>query len=135
MIESILLYEACFVVSQERCTTYHMAKSYRLSLPPYLGNITKRRDMILCLYRSTRSEEYRSSPYAPNKYGHHELRAVKQAQWQEFCIGLESKNMQRIWNHSKNLFRERAIPIHGFLDERNHRVIANADAMIKYPRQ
>ena len=70
-----------------------------------------------------------------NKYIHRELRAFKRAQWQEFCLGLEPKNTQRFWNHSKKLFKERAIPIQEFLDERNHQVITNADAMIEYARQ
>ena len=134
-IEFILVYEAFLVALQERCTTYHMTKSYRSSMPPYLVNIIKQRRRILCLYRSTRSEEHRSSLYSLNKYIHHELRGVKRAQWQEFCLGLEPKNTQRFWNHSKKLFREREIPIQGFLYERNHRVITNADAMIEHVRQ
>ena len=134
-IEFILVYEAFLVALQERCTTYRMTKSYRPSLPPYLVNLIQQRRRILCLYRSTRSEEHRCSLYSLNKYIHHELRAVKRAQWQEFCFGLEPKNTQRFWNHSKKLFRERAIPIQGFLDERNHRVITNADAMIEHARQ
>ena len=63
------------------------------------------------------------------------MRAVKRAQWQEFCLRLEPKNTQRFWNHSKKLFRERATPIQGFLDERNHRVIISADAMIEHACQ
>ena len=111
---------------------YHLPHG---SLPPYWVNIIKQRRRILCLYRSTRSEEHRYSLYSLNKYIHHELRAVKRAQWQEFCLGLEPKNTQRFWNHSKKLFRERAIPIQGFLDERNHRVITAADAMTEHARQ
>ena len=106
-IEFILVYEAFLVALQERCTTYHMTKSYRPSLPPYLVHIIKQRRRILCLYRSTRLEAYRYSLYSLNKYIHHELRAVKRAQWQEFCLGLEPKNTQRFWNHSKNLFKKR----------------------------
>ena len=50
----ILVYEAFLVALQERCTTYHMTKSYRPSLPPYLVNLIQQRRRILCLYRSTR---------------------------------------------------------------------------------
>jgi Endonuclease-reverse transcriptase len=117
--EFILVYEAFLVALQERCTTYHMTKSYRPSLPPYLVNIIKQRRRILWLYRSTRLAAHRYCLYSLNKYIHHELRAVKRAQWQEFCLGLEPKNTQRFWNHSKKLFRERATPIQGFLDDRN----------------
>ena len=63
-IEFILIYEAFLVALQERCTTYHKTKSYR----------------------STRSEEHRNSLFSLNKYIHHELRAVKRAQCQEFYL-------------------------------------------------
>ena len=131
-IRFILVYKAFLVALQERCTTYHMTKSYRPSLPPYLVNIIKHRRRILYLYRSTRSEEHRYSLYSLNKYIHHELRAVKRAQWQEFCLGLEPKNTQRFWNHSKNLLKKRATRIQGFLDERNNRVLTEADTMIDH---
>ena len=48
---------------------------------------------------------------------------------------LEPKNTQRFWNHSTKPFRERAIPIQGFLDEQNNRVIKETDAMIEHARQ
>ena len=131
----ILVYETFLVALQERCTTYHMTKSYRPSLPPYLVNLIQQRRRILCLYRLTRSEEHRYSLYSLNKYIHHELKAFKRAQWQEFCLGLEPKNTQRFWNHSKKLFRERATPIQGFLDEQNNRVITETDAMIEHALQ
>ena len=107
----ILVYEAFLVGLQERCTTYRMTQSYRPRLPPYLVNLIQQRRRILCLCRSTRSEEHRNSLFSLNKYIHHELRAVKRAQWQEFCLGLEPKNTQRFWNHSKNLFKKRATRI------------------------
>ena len=105
------------------------------SLPPYLVNLIKHRRRILCLYRSTRSEEHRNSLLSLNKYIHHELKAVKRAQWQEFCLGLEPQNTQRFWNHSKKLFKERVTPIQGFLDEQNNRVITGTDTMIEHARQ
>jgi hypothetical protein len=48
---------------------------------------------------------------------------------------LEPKNTPRFWNHSKKLFRRRATPIQGFLDERNNRVITETDAMIEHARR
>ena len=87
-IKFILVYEAFLVALQERCTTYHMARSYRPTLPPYLVNIIKQRRGILCLYRS--------SLYSLNKYIDHELGAVKRAQWQDFCLVLEPKNTERL---------------------------------------
>ena len=48
--------------------------------------------------------------------------------------GLEPKNTQRFWNHSKKLFRERETPIQAFLDEQNSRVITETDAMIDHAR-
>ena len=105
------------------------------TLPLYSVNIIKQRRRILCLYRSTGSDEHRCSLYSLNKYIHYELRAVKRAQWHEFRLGLEPKNTQRFWNHSKNLFKKRATRIQGFLDERNHPVITNVDAMTEHARQ
>jgi hypothetical protein len=110
-----------------RGTTYHKTRSYRRTLPPYLVNIIKQRRRILCLYRS--------SLYSLNKYIHHELRATKRAQCQESCLGLEPKNTQRFWNHSKKLFKERATSIRGFLDEQDNRVITETDRMIEHGRQ
>ena len=104
-------------------------------LPPYLVNLIKQRRRIICLHRLTRSEEHRYSLYSLNKYIHHELGAVKWAQWQDFCLGLEPKNTQRFWNHSKNLFKKRATRIQGFLDERNNRVLTEADTMIDHAHQ
>ena len=132
LIEFILVYEAFLVVLQKRCITCHMTGNCRPTLSPYLVNILKQRRRMLCLYRSTRLEAHR---YSLNKYIHHELRAVKWAQWQEFCLGLEPKNTQRFWNHSKKLFRERAAPIQGFLDEWNHQVIISANVMIEHACQ
>ena len=131
-VEFIRVYEAVLVALQERCTTYSRIKSYRPSLPPYLVNIVKERRRMLCLYRSTRSEEHRTSLRSLNKYIHHELRAVKRAQWQEFCLGLEPKNTRRFWNHSKRLFKARAHRIQGFLDEKDHHVITEAVAMLTH---
>ena len=73
--------------------------------------------------------------FSLNKYIDHELRAVKRAQWQEFCLGPEPKNTQRFWNQSKKLFRRRAVPFQGFLDEQNHRVITETDVMIEHAPQ
>jgi hypothetical protein len=126
-IDFILVYEAFLVALQGGCTTYHKTRSYRRTLPPYLVNIIKQRRRILCLYRS--------SLYSLNKYIHHELRATKRAQCQESCLGLEPKNTQRFWNHSKKLFKERATSIRGFLDEQDNRVITETDGMIEHARQ
>jgi hypothetical protein len=131
----ILVYESFLVALQERCTTYHLIKSYRPSLPPDLVNLIQHRRRTLCLYRSTRSEEHRNFLLSLNKYIHHELKALKRAQWQEFCLGLEPENTQRFWNHSTNLFKKRATRIQGFLDEKNNRVLTEADTMIEHPRQ
>ena len=90
-VEFIRVYEAFLVALQERCTTYSRIKSYRPSLPPYLVNIIKERRRVLSLYRSTRSEEHRASLCSLNKYIHSEMRAVKRAQWQDFCLGLDRK--------------------------------------------
>ena len=73
----ILVYESFLVALQARCTTYHLTKSYRPSLPPYLVNLIKHRHRILCLSRSARSEEHRNSLLSLNKYIHHKLKAVK----------------------------------------------------------
>ena len=62
----ILVYEAFLVGLQERCTTYRMTQSYRPRLPPYLVNLIQQRRRILCLYRSTRSEEHRNSLFSLN---------------------------------------------------------------------
>ena len=131
-IEFIRVYEAFLVALQERCTTYSKIKNYRPSLPPYLVNIIKERRRILCLHRSTRLAEHHTSLRSLNKYIHHELRAVKRAQWQEFCLGLEPKNTRRFWNHSKRLFKAREHRIQGFLVEQNHPVITDADAMLTH---
>ena len=131
-VEFIRVYEAFLVALQKRCTTYSRIKSYRPSLPPHLVTIIKERRRIRCLYRSTRSEEHRASLRSLNKYIHHEMRAVKRAQWQEFCLGLEAKNTRRSWNHSKRLFKAREHRIQGFLDERNHQVVTDADAMLAH---
>ena len=131
-VEFIRVYEAFLVALQERCTTYSRINYYRPSLPPYLVNIIKERRRILCLHRSTRLAEYHTSLRSLNKYIHHELRAVKRAQWQEFCLGLEPKNTRRFWNHSKRLFKAREHRIQGFLTERNHQVITDAEAMLAH---
>ena len=134
-IEFIRVYEAFLVALQERCTTYSTIKTYRPSLPPYLVNIIKERRRILCLHRSTRLAEHLTSLRSLNKYIHHELRAVKRAQWQEFCLGLEPKNTRRFWNHSKRLFKAREHRIQGFLAEQNHEVITDADAMLAHAQK
>ena len=66
---------------------------------------------------------------------HHELRALKRAQRQEFCFGLEPKNTHRFWNYSKKLFRERATTTQRFLYERSDRGITNADVMNDHAHQ
>ena len=101
-------------------------------VPLYLVNLIKQRRTILYLHRLTRSEEYRNSLHSLDKYIHYELRMVKRAQWQEFCLGLEPKNTQHFWNYSKKLSRKRATSIQAFLDERNNRVISEADTMIEH---
>ena len=115
-IEFIRTYEASLVALQERCTTYSRIKNDRPSRPPYLA-------------------EYHTSLRSLNKYIHHELRAVKRAQWQEFCLGLEPKNTRRFWNHSMRLFKAREHRIQGFLAEQNHQVITDADAMLAHAQK
>ena len=44
---------------------------------------------------------------------------------------LEPKNTQRFWNHSKNLFKKRAVRIQGRLDERNNLVFTETDTRIE----
>ena len=112
---------------------YHLSHDQNY-LP--IWRIWSSRDIgFFCLYRLTRSEEHRNSMLSLNKYIHRELKAVKRAQWQEFCLGLEPKNTQRFWNHSKNLFKKRATRIQGFLHERNDRVLTEADTMIEQAHQ
>ena len=132
LVDFIRVYEDFLVALQERCTTYSRIRNYRPSLPRYLVATIKERQRILCLYRWTRSEEHLTSLRALNKYIHHELRAVKRAQWQEFCLGLEPKNTRSFWNRSKKICKTREHRIQGFVDEITHQVITDTDAMLAH---
>ena len=105
-IEFILTYEKCLVALKERCTSYHIVQFYRPSLPVYLVNLIKHRRKVLSSYRCSHSEDDRNLLRSMNSYIHREFNAVKRAQWQEFCLGLEPKNTHRFWNHCKNLFKK-----------------------------
>ena len=63
---------------------------------------------------------------------HRKYKAVKRAQWQEFCLGLEPKNTHRFWNHCKNLFKKRAPVIQGFRDDTTGRVLTDPNSMIEH---
>ena len=67
-----------------------------------------------------------------NSYIHREFKAVKRAQWQEFCLGLEPKNTHRFWNHCKNIFKNQTPTIQGFQDERTDRVLTDPNSMIEH---
>lgn len=130
--EFILLYEKFLVSLQERCTTYHIIKNYRPSLPIYLVNIIKQRRRLLHLYRSTQLDEHRACLSRMNRYIHYELRAIKKVQWQEFCHRLEPKNTQRFWKHARNLFQKRYHHIQGLIDEDNDQILCEPHLMIKH---
>ena len=129
-IEFILAYEAFLVALQERCTTYHMTQSTTLFGKSYPTETQNSLSLTIDSIRraskfSVVSEQVHSSW---SESGQASSRA-------RVFLGLEPKNTQRFWNHSKNLFKKRAIRIQGFLDERNDRVITNANAMLEYARQ
>ena len=134
-VEFIVLYKAFLVALQERCTTYHRVNCYRPSLPLYLVNLIKQRRQVLCHYRSIRSDALRTSLHRLNKYIHHELKPIKRAQWQEFCLGLEPKNTHRFWNHSKRLFKKCQPRIQGFLDATQDRVLTDSNSMVDHAYQ
>ena len=67
-----------------------------------------------------------------NSYIQREIKAVKRAQWLEFCLGLEPKNTDRFQSNYKNLFKKRAVAIQEFRDERTARVLTNPNFMIEY---
>ena len=130
-IEFILTYEKFLVTLQERCTSYDITQFYRPSLPVYLVTLIKHRRRILSSYRCSRSEDDRNLLRSMNTYIHREFNAVKRAQWQEFCLGLEPKNTHRFWNHCKNLFKKRAPVIQGFRDDKTGRVLTDPNFMIE----
>ena len=45
-----------------------------------------------------------------------EIRAIRKAQWQEFCFQLEPKNTDYFWRHTKRLFRKTKPQLQGFID-------------------
>lgn len=130
--EFILPYEKFLVALEVRCTSYHLAQFYRPSLPVYWVNLIKHRRIILAFYRCSRSEDDRNLLRSMNSYIHREIKAVKRAQWQEFCLGLEPKNTHRFWNHYKNIFINGTPSIQGFHYERTHRVLTDPNSMIEY---
>ena len=130
-IEFILTYEHFLVALQERCTSYHIVQFYRPSLPVYLVNLIKHRRRVLSSYRCSRSEDDRNLLRSMNSYIHQEFKAVKRAQWQEFCLGLEPKNTHRFWNYCKNLFKNRTPTIQGFQDAETDRVLTDPNSMIE----
>ena len=103
----------------------------RPSLPVYLVNLIKHRRRILSSYRCSRSEDDGNLLRSINSYIHREIKAVKRAQWQEFCLGLEPKNTHRFWNHCKNIFKNRTPTVQGFQDERTDRVLADPNSHIE----
>ncbi|CAF2924307.1 unnamed protein product [Rotaria sp. Silwood2] len=130
--EFILLYEKFLVALQERCTDYHLIKKYRASLPQYLVNIIKYRRKMLNLYRLTNANDHRLSLASLNRYIQYELRAVKKAQWQEFCINLEPKNTQRFWRHTRTLFNKQIPRIQGFVNDEHDSILTETNAMIQH---
>ena len=131
-IEFILTHEKFLVALQERCTSYDITQFYRPSLPVYLVNPIKHRRRILSSYRCSRSEDNRNLLRSMNTYIHREFNAVKRAQWQEFCLGLEPKNTHRFWNHCKNLFKKRAPVIQGFRDDTTGRVLTDPNLIVEH---
>ena len=131
-IEFILMYEKFLGALQERCTSYHIVQFYRPSLPVYLVNLIKHRRRVLSSYRCSRSEDDRNLLRSMNSYVHQEFKAVKRAQWQEFCLGLEPKNTHRFWNHCKNLFKNQTSTIQGFQDDETDRVLTDPNSMIEH---
>jgi hypothetical protein len=73
-IDFILVYEAFLVALQER-KMHHLSQDPKLSthFAFVFGEYYQAEIRILCLYRSTRLEAYRSSLYSLNKCIHHEL--------------------------------------------------------------
>ena len=45
-----------------------------------------------------------------------EIRASREAQWQEFCFQLEPKNTDYFWRHTKRLFHRIKPQLQGFID-------------------
>ena len=128
----IVLYESLLVALQERCTSTHLATSYRPSLPSYLVTVIKYRRKILDAFRCTRSIEYRNCLRSLNRYLHSELRSIKRSQWLDFCYRLDPKNTNQFWRHSKNLFKRKPLGIQCFVDKNNGRVLTDPAAMIDH---
>ena len=103
-----------------------------LSLWEMMMMMIKHRRRILSSYRCSRSEDDRNLLRSMNTYIHREFNAVKRAQWQKFCLGLEPKNTHRFWNHCKNLFKKRAPDIQGFWDDTTGRLLTDPNFMIEH---
>jgi hypothetical protein len=131
-VDFILLYEQFIVALQERCTHYHMIKKYRPSLPQYLINIIQYRRQILYIYRLTKFNHHRILLNSLNRYIHYELRAIKKAQWQDFCFHLEPKHTERFWRHTRHLFNNRRSRIQGFVTDIVDSILTEPDAMIHH---
>jgi hypothetical protein len=131
-VNFILLYEQFLVALQERCTQYHMINKYRPSLPQYLIAIIQYRRQILYLYRLNKLNDHRILLNYLNRYIHYELRAIKKAQWQEFCFHLEPKNTTCFWRHTKTLFNNRKPRIQGFVNNMNNSILTETNAMIHH---
>ncbi|CAF1167063.1 unnamed protein product, partial [Didymodactylos carnosus] len=117
--------------NKERCTSYHRTSKYRPSLPPYLIQALKHRRNIVHLYQSIKSPDTKQLLQQMNRFIKHEVKMIKRAQWQKFCLALEPKNTYKFWNCTKRLFRKRTPPIKGFLTD-NQQIITEANTMVNH---
>ena len=133
-IEFILVYEAFLVALQERCIVYHMTKRYRPSLPPYLVNLTKQRRRILCLYRSTRSEEHRSSLFSEQVHSSW-TDSGQTSSLARVLLRMRPEKIHFFRSSRRTRSRNGQLQFEGFLEEWNNRVLTETDAMIEHARR